>query len=210
MISSNQCWLLAGLTLCCLAFSFGCDRPPDGHRISPFNSVRDAASAMKLYDTNHDGKISDDELDAVPGLKASLALLKTDSKKGVTSELLAERLKNWNDSRIGRMALAVALTHNGRPLVDATVKFIPEKFLSEDLPDAATGTTRKDGVAIVSLPTIPDSELPPGVPPGMYRIEITKADEDIPAQYNSATELGQEISIDNPDLQNGIMFDLKY
>jgi hypothetical protein len=210
MISQTKIGLLAGIAIFSLPLFAGCYRPPDGHRDFPFDSVRDADKAMELYDANHDGKISDDELDAVPGLKASLALLKTDSKNGVTSEQLAERIKSWNDSRIGRTTLAVTVKRNGQPLMDAMVKFIPEKFLSEDLPEAATATTDKDGIAMISLPTIPDSDLPPGVPPGIYRVEITKTGEDIPAKYNTATELGQEISMDNPDLQNGIKYNLEY
>ena len=32
-----------------------------------------------------------------------------------------------------------------------------------------------------------------GVPPGFYRVEITKAGEQIPAKYNTATTLGGEV-----------------
>ena len=44
----------------------------------------------------------------------------------------------------------------------------------------------------------------------MYRVEITKDGENIPAKYNTETILGQEVSLDNIDLQMGIKFNLKY
>jgi hypothetical protein len=67
------------------------------------------------------------------------------------------------------------------------------------------------GMAMISLPveTGPDA-LPPGMPPGMYRVEITKPGDNIPAKYNKETELGQEVSLDNIDIQMGIKFPLKY
>jgi hypothetical protein len=66
-------------------------------------------------------------------------------------------------------------------------------------------------MAMISLPTTPGPDGdPPGVAPGFYRVEITKPGEIIPAQYNTATTLGQEVSLDNPDVQHGVTFDLKY
>ena len=66
-------------------------------------------------------------------------------------------------------------------------------------------------MAMISLPTtLGPNPLPPGIPPGMYRVEVTKFGESIPEKYNSATILGQEVSLDNLDMQMGIKFDLKY
>jgi hypothetical protein len=172
---------------------------------------RPASEALKLYDTNQDGKISGAELDQAPGLNAALAILGTDKDKGVTSEQIVAQIKKWDDSRVGRMLLSCTITHNGRPLDGATVKFIPEKFLSEYLTETATGKTDQTGVAMISLPTTPGPDGdPPGIGPGMYRVEITKKGADIPAQYNTATILGQEVSIDNPEVEKGIKFNLNY
>jgi hypothetical protein len=100
---------------------------------------------------------------------------------------------------------------NGNPLAGATVKFVPEKFLSDYLTETPTGTTSENGMAMISLPTTPGPDGdPPGMGPGMYRVEITKAGDNIPAQYNTNTTLGQEVSLDNPDMQMGIRFNLKY
>ena len=43
--------------------------------------------------------------------------------------------------------------HNGKPLSGATVKYIPEKFLSDALTETATGVTNQTGMAMISLPT---------------------------------------------------------
>lgn len=170
-----------------------------------------AKKAMELYDTNKDGKISGPELDKAPGLKAALKVMKTDAEKGVTAEQIAERIQKWLDSRIGRMSLSCQVLHNGQPLSGATVKFVPEKFLSDYLKETASGKTNENGMAMISLPTEPGPDaLPPGLTTGMFRVEITKDGENIPAMYNTATVLGQEVSLDNIDMQMGIKFNLKY
>ncbi len=59
----------------------------------------------------------------------------------------------------------------------------------------ATGTTDKDGQAMMSIP-LNGTGNPPGVAPGFYSVEITKPGEDIPAKYNSQTIYGLEIAPD--------------
>jgi hypothetical protein len=41
-------------------------------------------------------------------------------------------------------------------------------------------------------------------------VEITKAGEKIPAQYNTATTFGQEVALDAKGIQEGIEFKLTY
>ena len=50
----------------------------------------------------------------------------------------------------------------------------------------------------------------PAWPPGWYRVEITKAGENIPAKYNTHTTLGQEIALDAAGIREGIKFSLQY
>ena len=57
-------------------------------------------------------------------------------------------------------------------------------------------------------PTAPTS--PPGLSPGFYRVQVTKAGEKIPAKYNQKTIFGQEVAIDAEGVRNGINFDLDY
>jgi hypothetical protein len=176
-----------------------------------FTPADAAAKALKLHDTNKDGKLSKEELDQAPGLKAALKVMGADKEKGVTADQIASRVQKWRDSRIGRTSLSCLVTRNGQPLAGATVKFIPEKFLSDALKETATGITNQTGMTMLSVPIEPGPDaMPPGLPPGMYRVEITKDGENIPAKYNTNTELGQEVSLDNMDMQMGIKFNLKY
>ena len=105
------------------------------------------------------------------------------------------------------MSLRCMVTHNGEPLEGADVKFVPEKFLGPNM-KTATGVTDQNGVAMLTIPL--DGNSPPGVPPGFYRVEITKAGEKIPAKYNKETIFGQEVAIDAEGVRNGIKFDLDY
>jgi hypothetical protein len=201
---------LAVLTLFSFAFAVGCDFGPKRVAAPSFKPSAEAAAAMEMFDANKDGKIAGAELDACPGLKASLKIIGTDREKGVTKEQIAERIQKWLNLRTGRTSLTCQVTRNGQPLTGATVKFVPEKFLEDVLPETAIGKTTPNGMATISLPADPKSDIPSGVTLGMYRVEITKDGETIPAKYNSNTELGQEVSPDNLYVQPNPRFDLKY
>jgi hypothetical protein len=167
------------------------------------------AAAIKLFDTNKDGKLSSDELTKCPGVKAAINEIDPSGNGEITAEKIAARIKAWQDSRLARMTIACVVFHNGQPLAGAKVKFVPEKFLGKNI-ETATGTTDHNGVAMLSVPAGPRE--PPGVGPGFYRVEITKAGEQIPAEYNTDTILGQEVARDAKGIidMKGIKFDLKY
>jgi hypothetical protein len=209
-MKSRFAWGFAVLGLVSLGIA-GCDRQPPRVLQVPLSPGGISSEAMKLCDTNKDGKIAGPELDKAPGLKASLKVMKTDATKGVTEAQISERVQKWIDSKIGRQTVSCMVTRNGQPLVGATVKFVPEIFLKEYLKETPQGKTSTTGMAMISLPTTPGPEGdPPGMGPGMYRVEITKEGDNIPAKYNTNTELGQEVSLENIDMQMGIKFNLKY
>jgi beta-lactamase regulating signal transducer with metallopeptidase domain len=172
-----------------------------------------AAEAIRLYDTNNDGKLSGAELDKCPGLKAALDEVDPSGTGEITAEMIAARIKAWQDSKLARMTLACRVTRNGKPLVGANVAFVPEKFLGPNV-KTATGKTDHNGLAMLSIPTQPGPQHfdPPGVAPGFYRVEITKDGEPVPAKYNSDTPFGQEVARDAKGIRDmkGIKFDLKY
>jgi hypothetical protein len=161
-----------------------------------------------MYDSDHDGKIGGAELDQCPALKAAMPQIDTTGKKAITADMIAERVKAWQDSKVGRISLSCTVRRNGRPLSGAEVRFVPEKFLGDDVA-MAKGTTNANGVTIVSVETTNRSD-PPGLAPGLYRVEITKAGENVPAKYNTATTLGQEVALDAAGVQEGFAFDLTY
>jgi len=198
---------MTALAAVSLLIQSGCIRSPS--RIVPPSIDADAAGqeAIKMYDTNKDGKISGAEFDKVPSLKQLLPGVKSLRDKGVTAADITARLKAWQATRVGRIgSVNCHITRNGKPLAGAEVKFVPEKFLGTNMP-VCTGTTGLDGYASMSAPVSGPDDVP-GVPPGFYRVEVTKPGENIPAKFNTQTIFGDEVA---PDIMRmtGYDFDLK-
>jgi hypothetical protein len=204
-------WLAFALALSLLLA--GCERSKTVVPLVKFSPAA-AAKAMALYDANQDGKISGAELDQAPSLKAGLDMLGTDAQKGVTAEQIAARIQKWIDDKVGIIPVLCSAARNGAPLADAEVRFVPDPFLADCLAQTGVGQTDASGIANISLPREPGSDQPRGIPPGFYRVEITKAGEKIPTPYNAATTLGQEISLDGARKHaiegKRMLFDLKY
>jgi hypothetical protein len=156
--------------------------------------------AIEAYDTDKNGYLDAQELEKSPSLRAAFP------KSGkVTEQDIAALLASWKDQKLGRLKFAVQVKHNHRPLADATVTLVPESFLGGEVP-TATGTTDRTGGAIPTVPAAAADHIV-GVPPGFYRVEITKAGANIPAKYNTATILGGTV----PDVnETGWDFDLEY
>jgi hypothetical protein len=165
--------------------------------------------AMKLYDANNDGKISGAEFDKVPSLLQALANLpnKSTKEKGITAADITARIKIWQQSKIGRIGGVFAMvTRNGKPLVGAEVKFVPEKFLGGNMPVCkGSNPTGPDGSVEISETVEPGD--PKGVPPGYYRVEITMPDGSVPAKYNTQSIFGEEVSSDVR--RGGYNYDIK-
>jgi hypothetical protein len=161
--------------------------------------------AIELYDTNHDGAISGAEFDKVPGLKAALPYLDPNKTGKITAEDIAKRIAFWKESQTGRINVNCIVRHKKTPLAGATVRFVPEKFLGDGL-QTGFGITSPHGVVLVK--THDGEKEIFGLSPGMYRVEITKAGESIPAKYNTATTLG--VFVDTQGIGSGPIFDLDY
>jgi hypothetical protein len=127
---------------------------------------------------------------------------------GVSATQIVARIKMWQKSKLGRMSLRCSVMQDGQPLAGANVKFVPERFLGDNMPEAS-GKTDENGNAMLSVPPETPTDLP-GVPPGFYRVEITKPGVDIPPQYNTKTVLGQEVALDAKGIQEGIKFELEF
>jgi len=198
------------LVLVCIAVltSWGCGIFGGPSRVeAPGISASGAGSgAMDKYDTDGDGVVKGEELDKAPSLKAALAKLDANSDGGVSADEVADRVKQWQETRVGLMSLGCTVMMNGRGLAGVTVNYVPEEFLGSDV-KPATGTTDDNGVAILS---IQDSELS-GVACGLYRVELSKKDggtETLPPKFNTETVLGQEVALDAEGIQEGIRYDL--
>jgi len=166
-----------------------------------------ASKAMELYDTNKDCFLDAKELEKVPGLNAAMKQVDTNHDGKVSEQEIAERIKSWADSQIGRLQIVCRVTHNGKPLAGAKVVFAPEKFLGGTL-QPGSGTTSAAGSAMISCPYAADPTVQ-GLSPGFYRVEITKDGEKIPATYNTETTLGREIA-GGGESTGGFNFELQY
>jgi hypothetical protein len=186
----------------------GCSRGPGRLLPPPINASSAGSEAVAMYDANKDGKISGAELDKCPALKTAMAQIDKTGEGAITADMITKRIENWQKSKLGRISLSCTVLHNGRPLPNAEVQFVPEKFLGGNI-KTAYGKTDQNGVAMISVETTDRSD-PSGAPPGLYRVEITKTGEDIPAKYNTATILGQEVALDAAGIREGIRFNLAY
>jgi hypothetical protein len=164
---------------------------------------------MELYDGNGDGKVAGAELDKVPAIKAALPRLDTDNDGGVSADEVAARVNAWKEMRSALATVRCHIMLDGHPLVGAKVTFEPEPFLGDEIKTASATTNPYGDVA----PTVPPEErpesgLPGGVHFGLYKVRISKianGKETIPAQYNTETTLGQEVSYDDPSMKNNSM-----
>jgi hypothetical protein len=196
---------VAGLTLLCAS---ACSNTPP--RVEqPGISSSASSDAMKQYDTDGDGKIAGEELDKAPALKGSLANLDANGDGAISADEIDTRIAAWEESKLGRTSVMITVTRNGTPLSGATVKLIPEKFLGESI-QPAEGISNEWGTATPSIASGGDADALDGMQVGFYRAEITKSDEEIPAKYNTETELGFEVAQDMEGAEEGIRFDLKY
>lgn len=199
---------IPAVCLGCLA-GWGCSRGPSSPRPPAIDALAAGRLAIEQYDTDGDGLIKGAEVSGSPALKAALKNLDTNADGGISAEEITARVKAWQKTKIATMWLSCTVTHRGQPLQGATVKFVPEKFLGDEI-QTATGKTDEFGLAVLSVPLDPD--VPgdaSGVHCGLYRVEITKEGTDIPAIYNTKTTLGQEVADDCPELRRGIRFQLK-
>ena len=201
----NCAFCLSALCICVL---IGCSRGPSRVHPPSINASSAGAEAVEIYDADKDGKIGGAELEKSPPLKYASSRIDLDGDGAITAYEITARIKVWQDSKIGRMPLSCTVMRNGRPLADAEVRFVPEEFLGKNI-KTVTGVSNSNGSAMLKVETTDDSD-PPGVPPGLYRIEITKTGENIPAKYNTETMLGQEVALDATGILGGVKCFLNY
>jgi len=201
--------LIATANLSLLLF-VGCTGKPS--RIVPPAIDPDQAARLAIaeYDGDSDGLLSTGEMDRCAGLKRAVELYDTNRDQSVSADEIAVRIRMWQESKVGLMPLGCYVKINDQPLEGATVRFVPESFLGEAV-KPASGITRASGAASIS---VADADLPDdqkglsAVHVGVYKVEITHPNRTIPSRYNTRTTLGQEIARDNPDVMQGVVFDL--
>ena len=209
----NRFVAASGLLLAFVCVS--CNRGPSRIQPPSIDASESASQAMEMYDTDGDGYLAAGELDKVPGLKAAIETLDTDKDGKVSADEIEARIEAWQASRIGVATIMCVLRLDGQPLVGADIAFEPESFLGDAI-QPAIGTSDFVGAAYPRIPKEkrPVADMPGGMQLGLYRIRVSKlanGKETIPAKYNTATTLGQQIAPDDPAIQKQqkIVLDLK-
>ena len=192
----------------------GCSGGPSAVPLPDFDPESAAETAMELYDVDGDGFVAGEELENAPGLKSAIKNLDADGDGKVSAEDVAERVRTWQDMRIGLMSVNIQVEMDGRPLTGAEVTFEPEEFMGGAI-ETAYGRTGLAGTTSIKVPKErrPSPDSPPGVQAGMYKVKISKIEggqETIPAKYNTETTLGQQVSKDDWAISNKqVIFRLK-
>lgn len=200
----------------CLALvaTVGCSGGPSRIDVPSFDASGSADRAMAAYDANNDGFLDANELGKAPGLKAGFGNVDADKDGKVTAQEIADRISFWLGTRVGLMTLSCEVTLDGAALDGAKIRFVPEEFLGDAIQESED-VTNMLGTANPRIPTDKrvSADMPPGIQMGYYRVEISKQQggkELIPARYNSATILGQEVARDDPAiLSNRVRFNLR-
>jgi hypothetical protein len=147
-------------------------------------------AALNLLDKNKNGQIEGAELDASPALKAALPAIDRNRDKSLSASELQQRVEQY--VKLGQLSVSCTVTLDGRALAGATVTFEPEPFLGAGLKPVTT-TTDKDGVSGMFQV---DGKSFATLPPGLYRIRVTKDGTNLPARFNTQTTLGREVYAD--------------
>jgi hypothetical protein len=153
-----------------------------------------SAAAIEQYDKNGDSVLDETELKACPALLGSLRAYDESKDKKLSQAEIAEQIDYMYQRGAGLTAITSTVLLDGSPLPGATVKFIPEKFLGEEI-KPAQGITNNAGDASIAISA---DDMPKELRRanllrvGIYRVEITHPSKKIPEKYNTNTELGFE------------------
>lgn len=148
--------------------------------------------AVERFDSNGDQVIDQAEWAKSPSLANTFADFDADGDGKVGASDVTGRLLRLSMSDKPLAEVECRVQQEGTPLPGASVRFKP--MLVKPAPNwAGEGVTNAQGIATISLPAdaVPaELQGAKGIPPGVYLVEITHPERQIPARYNSATELG--------------------
>jgi EF hand len=193
---------------------WGCSSAPSRIEAIDVDPANLSDAVLEAHDTDGSGALSSEELKAIPPVLAAQNEYDTDGNGEVTGEELTARFTQVFDPNMGAvLPVRCRVTRNGAPLAGADVRFVPPKVLEGVLPPA-TGVSESDGIV---APGLAPEDVPENFPnkrvpvmrPGVYLVEVTHQQLQIPAQYNTQTTLGKEVF---SQLLNGppLAIDLKF
>jgi hypothetical protein len=175
----------------------GCGLSSATIEVPEWDPAAAADRALSDYDSNADRKLSREELKKCPGLLSAIEQFDQDGDRSISGDELTSKLHEIRQQDAALVEISCVVTRGGQPLEGATVKFVPEPFMGEDV-KPAMGVTARDGT---TFPSVDDQELPEdfrgrvrGVPCGVFRVLVTHPTVLVPPRYNTQTELGRIIS----------------
>ncbi len=171
----------------------GCRFGPNRVDVPQIDPSTAASAAIEQYDSDGDQSISKSESVACPALNGSFELYDANEDGQLSQVEVQSRLEAMLGSGIGRMPFMCIVYANNRdhPIEGARVQLVPESFLADAI-QAGEGTTNHRGIAKPCTLNAPPGL--PGIEFGLYRVLITHNELEIPAKYNTETELGFELS----------------
>ena len=173
----------------------GCNRGPTPLRVPRIDAA--GAAAIEQFDSDHDGALSGAELNKVPAIKTNLKRADTNGDGKVTPEEIDARIAAWHKSGLAVTKIFATVRQSKQPLEGALVTMVPESFLGPNI-KPATGTTDATGMTFLTISAKPEEA---GMHLGYYRIEVSKkrpdGTETIPDRYNKNTDLGAEITAED-------------
>ena len=116
--------------------------------------ARAAAQAIASTDKDGDGKLSDVELRAIPGVLKWKQLYDLDADGFVSEDEIVQRLKKWQADKIAFRALSASVKLDGRPVANVRVMLTPEPYLGEAI-KPASGTTNELANVNLTIPFLP-------------------------------------------------------
>jgi hypothetical protein len=167
----------------------GCSSRPARVTIPDWDPSEFASAILEELDKNRDSVVDNSELAKAPGLAYGAKFIDKDRDGKLSREELEARFTMYRDRELGLTSKEFRVTYNGRPLVGAEVRLVPEFFLT-DVIEPATGTTIIQGIVNPSI----EGQQTPLMRAGYYRVEVTSPNVKLPAQFNTATTLGVEVS----------------
>ena len=147
-----------------------------------------SATALSQWDGNGDGRLTEAELEAAPGLRSALARLDTDGDRALSPDEIRARLAAYAEQS-EFVGTTVQVQSSGRPVAGVQVKMELESFLGSGLP-VFEGVSDEGGM--VSLASQPEGL--PGLPLGFYRVTLT------PGDGKPAHVVGCEVADDAPSV----------
>ena len=173
----------------------GCSSTPPAPPRFQIDPQAAAQEAIKLYDTNGDGKLDAEELKASPPLEELLKNVKAKDPSHpdcLTAADISQRVDEWLKAPATLRTARVTVLLDDKPLSGTTVEFEPEPFMGHSY-HKHQGQTNEGGGAVL------DAEMSgyPGIYVGLYRVRISKkvnGKESLPERYNAKSVLGIEFS----------------